>query len=29
MELIEKENAKIQEIQVVTKQQTRDGISQN
>jgi hypothetical protein len=29
MELIEKENAKIQEIQVVTKQQAGDGISQN
>jgi hypothetical protein len=29
MELIEKENVKIQEIKVVTKQQARDGVSQN
>jgi hypothetical protein len=29
MEFNEKENAKIQKIQVVTKQQTGNGISQN
>ena len=29
MELNEKENAKIQEIQVVTKQQAGNGFSQN